>query len=80
MNIKKIKWSESAGKITINYEKIEQSDDNANDGSYFNKDTVYKIKKIIEEAIIFINGNRAQMKLFEQEKEDDAILEASISE
>lgn len=162
MNIKKIKWSESAGRITINYEKntndnmveytatfseqarpefyeafqaldidvlaildidialerihpygitlkdnksgliqaiisakmdiplhntstalntpmlIEQSDDNANDGSYFNKDTVYKIKKIIEEAIIFINGNRAQMKLFEQEKEEDAILAASM--
>ena len=162
MNIKKIKWSESAGKITINYEKningnmveytatfseqarpefyeafqildidvlaildidiarerihpygitlkdnksgltqaiisakmdiplhntstalntpmlIEQNNDNANDGSYFNKDTVYKIRRIIEEAIIFIEGNRAQMKLFEQEKEEDAILAASM--
>lgn len=162
MNIKKIKWSESAGKITINYEKntngnmveytatfskqarpefyeafqdldidvlaildidiarerihpygitlkdnksgltqaiisakmdiplhntstalntpmlIEQSDDNADGGSYFNKDTVYKIRRIIEEAIIFIEGNRAQMKLFEQEKEEDAILAASM--
>ena len=57
---------------------IEQSNDNANDGSYFNKDTVYKIRRIIEEAIIFIEGNRAQMKLFEQEKEDDAILAASM--
>ena len=162
MNIKKIKYSESAGKITINYEKntngnmveytatfseqsrpefyeafqdldidvlaildidiarerihpygitlkdnksgltqaiisakmdipphntstalntpmlIEQSDDNADGGGCFNQGTVYKIRRIIEEAIIFIKGNRAQMKLFEQEKEDDAILEASM--
>ena len=57
---------------------IEQSDDNADGGGCFNQGTVYKIRRIIEEAIIFIKGNRAQMKLFEQEKEDDAILAASM--
>lgn len=57
---------------------IEQSDDNANDGGCFNQGTVYKIREVIKEALLFIKGNRAQMKLFEQEKEEDAILAASM--